>query len=196
MEFTKQQKCWRLLLAICLHAVLMRGALAQSPVSTTPLTLAQAEVFALKNHPEIASADFRSSASSKAVNAAKSAYYPTVAGNITGALVADPGTATAAGNLTTSSISNRFAVGGALLQMVTDFGRTTALVRTAQFQAKAQGQAAVETREQVMLGVTGAYFDVLGSEAVLHATQEAWESRRLSLRQITFVEGSSACFPM
>jgi len=168
----------------------MHAAAAQSPQSTTPLTLAQAEAYALKNHPEIASADFRSNASKQAVNAAQSAYYPTVVGNLTGALVADPGTAIAAGNLTTSSISNRIAVGGALLQMVTDFGRTSALVHTAQFQAKAQGQAAVETREQVLLGVTGAYFDVLSSEAVLHATQQDLESRSLTLRQITALQQS------
>ena len=129
-------------------------------------------------------------ASAKVVNEAQSAYYPTVVGNVTGTLVADPGTAIAAGILTTSSISNRFATGGALLQMVTDFGRTAALVHTAQFQAKAQGQAAIETREQVLLEVTGAYFYVLGSEAVLKATQEALENRRVTLRQVTALQQS------
>jgi outer membrane protein len=190
MEFTKHQKCWKFVLAACLQMVLIRAAAAQSSESTPPLTLAQAEAFALKDHPAIASADFRSSASNKVVNATQSAYYPTVFGNVTGALVADPGTAIAAGNLTTSSISNRFAVGGTLLQMVTDFGRTSALVHVAQFQAKAQGQVAVETREQVLLGVVEAYFDVLGSEAVLHATEEALENRRLTLRQIKALQQS------
>jgi outer membrane protein TolC len=72
---------------------------AQSP-NAGMLTLAQAERIALLNHPRIASEDLRAQASTKRVSAQKAAYYPTVAGNLTGTLVADPGTATAAGNLT------------------------------------------------------------------------------------------------
>jgi multidrug efflux pump subunit AcrB len=54
--------------------------------------------------------------------------FPTIAFNATGAAVADSSTATATGALTTSSISDRFAYGGNLVQMVTDFGRTSALI--------------------------------------------------------------------
>jgi hypothetical protein len=51
-----------------------------------------------------------------------------------GVAVADTGTSTAAGALTPSSISDRFAYGGNLVQLVTDFGRTSALsVRSAYF---------------------------------------------------------------
>ncbi len=119
--------------------------------TTASLTLAQAKALALQNHPRIASADLRTRASNELTREAQSAYYPTVAGNLTGAAVADPGTAIAAGALTTSSISNRFAAGGSLLQMVTDFGRTKALVRSAEFRASAQNRIAQQTREQVLL---------------------------------------------
>lgn len=191
MESTKKKNPWRLLAALAALTVLTKPATgAQSPQPTESLTLAEAEAIALKSHPEIASANFRAQASTKVIHEAQSAYYPTVLGNVTGALVADPGTAVAAGNLTTSSISNRFATGGALLQMVTDFGKTSALVRRAQFQAKAEGQTAIETREEVLLGVAAAYFDVLSSEAVQTATQEALENRRLTLRQVTALQQS------
>jgi outer membrane protein len=175
---------------VVLPIAVIPAVLGQSPQNKTVLTLSQAETLALQNHPRIASADLRAGALTKVIDEAKSAYYPTVEGNLTGTLVADPGTAIAAGYLSTSSISNRLAAGTSLLQMVTDFGRTSALVHTARFQAKAQGQAAMETREQIILGVRQAYFAVLGSEAVLKATREALENRQLTLRQVTALQQS------
>jgi outer membrane protein len=173
-------------LSMALHPIVA----GQTVQNRTPLSLSQAEAIALRNHPRIASADLRARASTELVDEARAAYYPTIAGNFTATAVADPGTAIAAGNLTTSSISNRVAVGASLLQMVTDFGRTSALVHATQFQAKAQGQAANETRAEVLLGVERAYFTALGSEAVLKATQQALENRRLTLNQITALEQS------
>ncbi len=168
--------------------LLMAAAAAQSQSGT--VTLSQLEALALQNHPQIAAAGLRADASTKIIGQAQSAFYPTLIGNVTGTLAADAGTATAAGNLTTSSISNRFATGGALLQMITDFGRTSALVRTAQFQAKAKSAATTETREQIVLSVRQAYFEVLGSEAVLKAAREALQNRQLTLRQITALQQS------
>jgi outer membrane protein len=48
-------------------------------------------------------------------------------------VTADRGTAVAAGALATSSLSDRFAYGGGLLQLITDFGRTSALVANAHY---------------------------------------------------------------
>jgi outer membrane protein len=188
MEFPKQKTLalwWILFLTIPTPQLI-----AQVVTTGSLLTLAQAETIALRNHPGVASAELRARASAKLVNETKSAYYPTLAANLTGALVADPGTAIAAGNLTTSSISNRFATGGALLQMVTDFGRTSALVHQAQSEANAQDEVVVETREQVLLEVNRSYFAVLASEAVLKASREALENRRLTLRQVTALQQS------
>jgi outer membrane protein len=178
---------WRCLYTAALFALGPTMTLSQT---TTSLSLAQAKALALQSHPRIASADLRTQASNKLTREAQSAYYPTVAGNLTGTVVADSGTAIAAGALTTSSISNRFAAGGALLQMVTDFGRTNALVRSTEFRAKAQNQIAQEIREQVLLGVTQAYFGVLGSEAVQKAAQEALTARQVTLRQVTALQKS------
>jgi outer membrane protein len=104
--------------------------------------------------------------------------------NATGAVVADPDTATAAGALTTSSLSDRFAYGGSLVQLVTDFGRTNALVGTQRSLAEAQKDLATRTTAQVRLNVRSAYFQVLGAAAVLHAAREAQDNRQLILRQI------------
>jgi outer membrane protein len=110
--------------------------------------------------------------------------FPAVQFNATGALVVDTGTATAAGNITTSSLSDRFAYGGSLAQLVTDFGRTSALVDGTRDTAAAQNEFATLTRAQVRLNVREAYFSVLGAEAVLRAAKAAQVNRQLVSRQL------------
>jgi outer membrane protein len=182
---------FRRCLVICLAgAWLSPLCIAQSDAGGPTLTLKQAEDSAISHHPRLLAAKLRAGAASQGVREARSAYFPTVAGNLTGTLVADSGTAIAAGNLTTSSISNRFAAGGGLLQLVTDFGRTLALVNTARFREKAQQESADKTREEVLVEVEQAYFRVLGSEAVLKATRDALENRQLIARQVKALQES------
>jgi outer membrane protein len=157
-----------------------------SPASSASLilTLVQAESIAIANQPRILAAQLRSRAAAQRIREARSGLFPTIAFNATGAAVADSGTATAAGALTTSSISDRFAYGGNLVQMVTDFGRTSALIGSERSLAEAQKDQATLTGAQIRLNVRSAYFQVMGAEAVLHAAQEARGNRQLILRQI------------
>jgi outer membrane protein len=127
----------------------------------------------------------RSQASAEKVREAKAGLFPAISFNATGVQVADTGTSTAAGNITTSSISDRFAYGGNLTQLVTDFGRTSALVGSARFSAEAQQDLTVLTRARVRLNVREAYYQVLGQEAVLRAAQAALANRQLISRQIS-----------
>ncbi|HEY0263976.1 MAG TPA: TolC family protein [Granulicella sp.] len=154
-------------------------------VHAESMTLAQAEEQALRNQPQLAAAELRARASGQRTREARSGYMPTVAFNATGALVADTGSATAAGALTTSSVSDRFAYGGSLVQMVTDFGRTPALVRSARFEEISQRDVATYTRAEIRLAVRQSYYDVLASEAVLRAAQQALDNRRLISRQVS-----------
>jgi outer membrane protein len=149
------------------------------------LTLDQAEATAIANQPRILAAQARARASQQGIREQRSGFFPTVAFNATGVRVADPGTSTAAGNITTSSISDRFAYGGNLAQMVTDFGRTSALVASARDTAQAQTDLATLTRAQVRLNVREAYLQVLGAEAVLRAAQAAQANRALIARQLS-----------
>jgi len=157
-------------------------AAAQQTLS--PLTLAQAETVAIANQPRMLAAQLRARASQQRIREARSSLYPTIAFNATGVGVADTGTATAAGALTTSSISDRFAYGGNLVQLVTDFGRTSALIASSRSSAEAQADLATLTTAQVKLNVRKAYYEVLGSEAVLHAADDALNNRKLISRQI------------
>jgi outer membrane protein len=161
------------------------------PTSASPmLTLDQAESAALLNQPQMLAAQLRARASLQRVRESRSGYLPTIAFNATGVQVADTGTSTAAGNITTSSISDRFAYGGNLSQLVTDFGRTSALVGSAKANARAQADVATLSRAQVRLNVREAYYGVLGAEAVLRAANAAQENRHLISRQLSALADS------
>jgi outer membrane protein len=149
------------------------------------LTLAQAETISLANQPRMLAAQLRARASDQRIREARSGFLPTVGFNATGVRVADTGTSTAAGNITTSSVSDRFAYGGNLAQLVTDFGRTSALVASARSTAEAQSDLATLTRAQVRLNVREAFYQVLGAEAVLRAAQAAQANRHLISRQLS-----------
>jgi outer membrane protein len=190
-------KCGGLLLAgLFLCSVEHCGAQTQTSTSTSSstaqqtLTLDQAETTALAHQPQMLAAQLRARASAQRIREERSGFLPTVNFNATGVRVADAGTSTAAGNITTSSISDRFAYGGNLAQLVTDFGRTSALVGSARDTAQAQSDLATLTHAQVRLNVREAYFQVLGSEAVLRAAEAARNNRALIVRQLSALASS------
>lgn len=156
----------------------------QSATSNGPLDLPQVEAIALANQPRMLAAQLRARSLAERVKQARAGYAPTINFNATGAQVADTGSAVAAGALPTSALSGRFAYGGNLTQLVTDFGRTSSLVSSARHNAEAQNDLATLTRAQVRLNVRTAYYRVLGAEAVLRAAQAALENRKLNARRI------------
>ncbi len=171
---------------LCLFSMFSRGQVLPAKAGPEPvLTLAQAEAIAIAHQPMILAARARARAASERTSEQRAGFMPTLNFNSTGVLVADSGTATAAGALTTSSISDRFAYGGTLVQLVTDFGHTSALVSSARASAQAANDQAILTGAQIRLNVRDAYFQVLGAEAVLRAAQEAQANRQLILKQVT-----------
>lgn len=155
-----------------------------------PVTLEQAEQIALKNHPRVGAATLTAQAAGQVVAETRSAYFPAAVANTTGAL-ANTGTILAAGALTTSSLSNRFASGVNLVQLITDFGRTRDLTRSARSRLEAQNENLTNIRAQIILEVRDAYYGVLAADAVLKVAQAALSSRQLLLRQITALSQSA-----
>src|ERR1019366_8911211 len=94
---------------------------------TQPLTLQQAEQIALQNHPLIQAAQLGAQAAREAVRETRAPYFPTAFGSVTGA-EAEAGIRIAAGGLNNPIIYDRLATGVAIAQLLTDFGRTHALV--------------------------------------------------------------------
>ena len=161
-------------------------ASAQLPKAATEpaLSLDRAEALAVAKQPQLLAAQLRAKAADQRIRQTRSGYMPTIAFNATGALVADTGTSTAVGNITTSALSDRFAYGGNLTQLVTDFGRTSALVSSSRYQAAAQDNFTTLTKAQVRLNVRTSFYQVLGAEAVLRAAQAAQANRHLISRQL------------
>jgi outer membrane protein len=148
------------------------------------LTLTDAEGRALSHEPRLQAELLRAQSAARAVGVPRSFYFPQLEGNLT-AVQANHDSAVAAGAVTTSSISTRAAGGFSLLQMVTDFGRTRDLVRSARFAAQAAGQSAADVREQILRNVDQAYFSVQAAESVMQTAQAVLNYRSLSLRQLT-----------
>jgi outer membrane protein len=124
------------------------------------------------------------------VKEVRAARFPTVTGLATGA-EAQKSTILAAGALTTSSLYSRFASGIALNQLVTDFGRTSSLTKSAELRREAQGSTGQAVREQVLLDVEQAYYQALGGNAALRAAQAAVNNRNVTLRQIRALQESA-----
>jgi outer membrane protein len=167
-------------------------ALAASPLfaqSAARLSLKEAEDQALHNHPRIRAGQYAVQAAGEAVRQVKSAYFPTVVGNFTGA-EAQNGSRIAAGGLNNPLILDRFAYGFSASQMVSDFGRTPALAASAALRVDAQQQDLIDRRAAVRLDVDRAYFDALRAQAILRVAEQTVNTRQVVVDQVTALAAS------
>lgn len=168
------------------------GALrAQAPAISPVISLAEAQQIAVKNHPRVASAALAAQARKSVVSEVRSAYYPALSSNTTAVGTPEHDSVLTAGAVTTSSIFNRVASGLVASQLLTDFGRTKSLEVSAKLRSDATDQNVIETRAQVLVDVTVAYYNALASEAVLKVAQATLDLRRVTLRQIAALAQSS-----
>jgi outer membrane protein len=160
--------------------------LAQTPPR---LSLRDAEQRALAGHPDIAAAQAGAQALQQTVREARSAYWPGVFGNVTGAAAPD-GTRITAGLLNNPSVLDRVATGVIATQLVTDFGRTSAIVQTLKLRAGAQEQDVTLVRAEVLLDVDRTYFDVLRAQAVQRVARQTVDARQLVVDQVSALASS------
>ncbi|MGB6431526.1 MAG: TolC family protein [Candidatus Acidiferrales bacterium] len=158
-----------------------------SPAAPQSLTLAEAQAIALRNQPQLLGAQFTAQQAGAATAEARAAYFPQVFGNVTG-VDAESDSRITAGGLNNPSVYDRFAGGVEVNQLVTDFGRTHSLVKSADLEAKSQQQNAAATREDVLLQVDEAYFRALEAQAVLGVSQQVVAARQLVANQVTALE--------
>jgi len=173
------------LLLYPLFAALGAGTAGAQTAQT--LTLQQAEQIAIQNHPKIQAAAYLASAAKEQVTEAKSAYYPTVYGSLTGA-DAENNSRIAAGALNNPIIYKRYANGLTVNQLITDFGRTHELVKSSNYHAQAEQENVVTTRADVLVAVDQAYFAALRAQAVLTVAEETVKERQLVSDQVTALE--------
>jgi outer membrane protein len=141
------------------------------------LSLKQAEALALKDNPQISVARLTALASHQVTREVRSSLWPTATGNLTGVDSKDNSRITA-GGLNNPIIYERAAAGVWVSQLITDFGRTTNLVSSANLAAKAEDQNAAATKEQILLTVDQAFYGALQAQAVLTVAQQTVSARQ------------------
>jgi len=152
------------------------------PAAGAALTLEQARQLALANHPQLRAAQFSAAAAHQRVIEQRAAYFPTVAGDLTG-VKSDDGRI-AAGSLNNPVIFSRFAAGVGVQQLATDFGRTRNLVASARLSENAENANVDASRADVLLTVDRAYYAALRAQAVLGVAQQTVNDRDVVAQQI------------
>ncbi|HYL86808.1 MAG TPA: TolC family protein [Candidatus Angelobacter sp.] len=162
------------------------SAMAQAPGNpasrqTTPgatsLTLAQAEAIALKNNPQITIGRLRALVAQQYVRESRSALMPNANLSLT-AVDANPGSRLTAGFLNNAILFPRAAGGASVSQLVTDFGRTTNLLSSSEYGAKAEDQNAAATRADILLAVDQAFYNSLNTQALVRVAEETLQARQ------------------
>ena len=116
----------------------------------------------------------------------QSAFFPNIYGSATAVGTADPNnTRIAAGGLNNPLIYDRDAEGVTISQLITDFGRTSELSKSAKLHTRAEEMNLEATHEQILLEVNSAYFSSLAAQSVLEVARETVKARQLVLQQIT-----------
>jgi outer membrane protein len=160
---------------------------AQPPVK---LTLEQAEAIAVKNNPDVSEALLNAAAANQVTLEFRSAFFPSVYGNLTG-VGALNNSSVSAGSLTNSTVYSRLGTGVAAGQLISDFGRTSNLTASARLRAEGRANAAKATRAEIILQTDRAYFSALRASAVLQVAEETVKARQTVSDQITALANSN-----
>lgn len=154
-------------------------------------TLAEAEAYALQNHPHIASALLTADAVRQEIRQARSAFFPQIYGESTSVYApydTESSSATrlaALGGLNNPTVYSRQSDGVVLNQLITDFGHTYDLTESAKFRANAASDRVNVARAIIILEVDRTYFDVLRAQAVLRVAQETVKTRQVAVDQVS-----------
>ena len=164
-------------------------ALAVSPACAedlAPLTLQEAHEAALRNHPRISVAQLTALATRQVARQARAGFFPQVSANVVAVGTADDNTRlTAIGALNNPAIFDRNAEGLLVSQLITDFGRTANLTRSADLRARAAEQNTQATRYQILLAVDSAYYSALQAQAITRVAQQTVTNRQVLLDQVS-----------
>jgi outer membrane protein len=158
-------------------------ASSQQPAQTsTPLTLAEAEAIALKKNPQITVGKLNALVQWQVVREARSALLPTANLSLTG-VDANGGRLTA-GFLNNSLLLARAGAGAAVSQLITDFGRSTNLLRGSEFRAKAEDMNSVATTADIRLAVDRIFYSALETNAIVSVAQQTVDARQIFVDKI------------
>ena len=166
--------------ALCSWAIFLVTPLCcagQAQPAPQALSIKDAEAIALKNNPQITVGRLRALVAQQYVRESRSALLPNANLSLTG-VDANPGSRLAAGFLNNPILFPRAAGAAAVTQLVTDFGRTTNLLSSSEFSAKAEDQNAAATRADILLAVDQAFYNSLDTQALVKVADETVQARQ------------------
>lgn len=149
----------------------------QAKPAPQALSLKDAEAIALKNNPQITIGKLRALVAQQYVRESRSALLPNAYLSLTG-VDANPGSRLTAGFLNNPTLFPRAAEGATVSQLVTDFGRTTNLLSSSEYGAKAEDQNAAATRADILLAVDQAFYNSLDTQALVRVAEETVQARQ------------------
>jgi len=171
--------------ALCFFLILNSSFLIFCADAPRHLTLKEAQQIALAQHPRISVAHLTALAARQATKQVQSAFYPNIYASATAVGTADPNnTRIGAGALNNPLIYEREADGVTISQLLTDFGRTSELSRSAKLRTQADEMNLEATREQILLEVNSAYFSSLAAQSVLEVARQTVTTRQQILQQV------------
>jgi outer membrane protein len=147
------------------------------------LTLADAERLAIQHNPNISIAHLLQLSQAQAIREARSPDFPTALADLT-AVDSHPNSRISAGSLNNPTVFERAAGGLTVSQLITDFGRTHNLVKSAQSDNRAEVENERATVEDITLAVDQAFYQVLAAQAVLKVAQQTVATRQATGDQI------------
>jgi outer membrane protein len=147
------------------------------------LSVKDAQALALKNNPQISVARLTALASQQVTREVRSSLWPTARIDLT-AVEANSGTRLTAGALNNPILYQRAAAGASVSQLITDFGRTSNLVASANLAAKAENQNSLATKQPILLAVDQAFYNALQAQDVLTVAQRTVQDRQTVSDQI------------
>ena len=160
-----------------------KGSAAAASSDEKLLTMQEAEAIGMQNNPQITVGKLRALRAREFVREARSALMPDVNLSVTG-VDSNPGSRIAAGSLTNPIIFSRAAAGATVTQLITDFGRSTNLVSSSQFHAKAEDQNALATQQDIILAVDEAFYNTLETHALLQVAEDTVKTRQTLVDQV------------
>ena len=169
---------------LCFMLLLCAAGWLRAADAPHRLTLREAEDIALAQHPRISFASLIALAARQSVKESRAAFFPNIYASATAVGVADTNnTRISAGYLNNPIVFERQAEGLTIQQIITDFGRTSALTQTAKLRSKAEEMNREATREEILLEVNAAFFAALQAQAILAAARQTEKERAVVLSQ-------------
>jgi outer membrane protein len=147
------------------------------------LTLADAERMAIQHNPNVSIAHLLQLAQGQVVREVRSAELPDAVGDLT-AVDSHANSRITAGALNNPIVYQRAAGGLTVRQLITDFGRTHSLVKSAQSNTRAQIDTERATVEDITLAVDQAFYQALTAQSVLKVAQQTVATRQATGEEI------------